>query len=208
MLAAGVLTALALVLVAPLASAHDVLVASDPGEGDTLTQSPRAITLTFNNNPLAVGSAIVVTDADGATVHEGEGTVDGLDVALELPAELASGEYEASWRVASSDGHPIEGVIPFTVELPEPAEPDETVEPAEQPTEQPTAAATHAADPTTADAATAPESESETTDPAETTGSGLSALPLWLRVVIALAALGGVVGLIVRVVQRSRSGRV
>lgn len=174
------------------AQAHDALVSSDPQEGAVLETAPESIVLSFNNPPLEVGSAVTVVDADGATVAEGEGTVSGTDVVLDLGTELPAGELEVQWRVASSDGHPIEGVIPFTVA--EPAAP-ETTEPAE--TTEPPAATT---EPTATDAPTA---EAATTD-AAAEQSDAGGLPTAAKVAIGVAALGAVGALIVLVARRLR----
>lgn len=169
------------------AQAHDVLVGSDPAEGAVLDEAPTSIVLSFSNAPLAVGSAITVVDGAGATVTQGEGTVDGTDVVLELGTPLPAGDLEVRWRVASSDGHPIEGTIPFTVAA------------SDEPTEA-------AAEPAAAPVVTAAPTQGAPTEPA-VEASGLAALPLWLRVAIGVAALGSVIGLIVIVARRLRDDR-
>ncbi|PYF99020.1 hypothetical protein SAMN05216184_10942 [Georgenia satyanarayanai] len=174
------------------AQAHDMLVASDPAEGTVLDAPPESITLSFNNPPLEVGSAIEVVDADGTTLAEGEGTVDGTDVVLALDSALPAGQLEVRWRVASGDGHPIDGVIPF--EVTEPVEPA-TTEAAEPATTEPT---TEAAETTEV---------AETTEAAETTESGASGLPTAAKVAIAVAALGAVAALVVLIVRRQRTDR-
>ncbi|MBD8063424.1 copper resistance CopC family protein [Oceanitalea stevensii] len=176
----------------PAAQAHDMLVASDPADGAVLDAPPESITLTFNNPPLEVGSVITVVDADGTTLVEGEGTLDGADVVLALDAELPAGQLEVRWRVASSDGHPIDGVIPFEVTAP--------AEPTEPATTEPTEPA--AAEPATTERA----SEAATTEPAETAEeSGLSTVA---KVAIAVAAVGAVAALILLIVKRRRTDRV
>ena len=205
---AGLLTLLLALLLAPAARAHDVLIATDPADSATVDGAPSAITLTFNNSPLDVGSAIVVADSAGETVTEGPGTVSGTDVVLELDTELAAGDYEVQWRVASSDGHPIEGTFGFTVEGA--AEPAQTPDPpAAEETGAPESGAGEAVG---ADEATevdqAGPADEVTSEPAEETSGGLSSLPLWLRVAIALAAAASVAGLIVIVVRRMRGDRV
>ncbi|WP_152188810.1 copper resistance CopC family protein [Georgenia satyanarayanai] len=172
------------------AQAHDMLVASDPAEGAVLEAPPESITLSFNNPPLEVGSAITVVDADGTTVVEGEGTVEGTDVVLALDTALPAGPLEVRWRVASSDGHPIDGVIPFEVTAPaEPTEPATTEPATTEPTEP-----------------TEPTSETVTSEPAETVGD-VSGLPTAAKVAIAVAALGAVAALIVLIVKRQRTDR-
>lgn len=187
-LAAGMLAAAVL---APPASAHDVLVDSIPAQHDLLEESPQQVVLTFNNEPLDVGSALSVVDADGTEVVVAEGEVEGNDVRLDIDETLPAGDYTVVWRVASSDGHPIDGEIPFTVSTPD----------AETPTaQQPPAAG----DAEAAAADDAPAAES--TSPA-TSGTGLGSLPMWAKVVIAIAATASVAGLIVITARRLRHDR-
>lgn len=195
LLVLGLVAVLGTTLLGTVAHAHDVLIASEPTEGQVLTEPPEHITLTFNNDPLDVGSAIVVVDDAGQTVVEGEGTVEGPDVRLELDPPLASGEYEARWRVASSDGHPIEGTIPFTVDAPAAAPAEPTVAEAPTTPADPAAAATTDA---------APEVDADPATPADTSPSGLAGLPTWLKIAVALAALAAVAGLIVLTTRRLR----
>lgn len=171
------------------AQAHDMLVGSEPAEGAALEAPPESIVLSFNNAPLEVGSVVTVVDAQGTTLAEGAGTIEGTDVVLPLDAPLPGGELEVRWRVASSDGHPIEGVIPFTVA--EQAEPATAVsEPATAP-----------AEPTASESEPAPTSQ-----PAEE-GSGLAGLPTVAKVAIAVAALGALAALVVVMLRRQRGDR-
>lgn len=139
------------------AFAHDTLTDSSPAEGETLTEPPTQVLLTFSAEVLEMGAAAVVTDGDGSTWEAGEPTVDGIEVTVPLEEGLPNGSYEVSWRVTSSDGHPISGVIPFTVDAPAP----ETTEPA--PAESAPTTATATADDTTD--VTAEPTPSETTEP-------------------------------------------
>lgn len=182
------------------AQAHDVLVSSEPAEGEVLEESPQAVVLSFNNAPLEVGSSISVVDAAGDPVAEGTGTLEGSDVVLALDTALPAGELEVRWRVASSDGHPIEGVIPFTLDVP--AEPATTEPATTEPAEEPAAEETTEPAQTTEPAETA--APAETTEPAET---GASGLPTAARIAIAAAALASVVGLVVLIVRRGRTDR-
>ncbi|MCK0112632.1 copper resistance protein CopC [Ornithinimicrobium sp. F0845] len=185
------------------ASAHDTLTDSSPTDGETLDEPPTQVRLTFSGEVLDMGAAVVVTDSDGASWEAGEPTVDGVDVTVPVQEGLPNGSYEVTWRVTSSDGHPISGVIPFTVDAPEP-------EPAEPTTTEP--APTTAAQ-ETAEQTTEPATEPAETDPAPTTANSAAAevaddeadessggFP-WLPVVIGvvLAALAYVV---VRVLRR------
>ena len=108
-LVAGALTA------AP-AGAHDSLVSSDPADGAVLGAPPATVTLEFSGEVIPTGTQVVVTDASGAPVDAGAPEVAGTQVVAALPADLPAGAYTVAWRVVSSDGHPIEGALGFTLE--------------------------------------------------------------------------------------------
>lgn len=104
-----------LVPVAP-AQAHDRLVSSDPESGATLDSAPEEIGLTFSANVQDIGGSVDLTDADGEKVSVGSPEVDGTTVTTAVEDDLSAGDYEVRWRVVSSDGHAISGVVDFTVE--------------------------------------------------------------------------------------------
>lgn len=130
------LLAAALLALAPSpALAHDTLTGSDPEDGATLDAVPEEIVLTFNNAPMEAGSgsAVVVTGPDGETTYEeGELTYEGTDVSVGLRPLDQAGEYTIGFRVVSSDGHPIQDSLVFTVteEAVAAAAPEETEAPA------------------------------------------------------------------------------
>ncbi|MFJ3958118.1 copper resistance protein CopC [Arthrobacter sp. NPDC090010] len=105
---------LALGFAAP-ASAHDVLEKTTPADGQAVAAAPDKVTLTFSNNPIAIGSEIVVKDASGS--NWADGGVDILDnvVTQKLKSGAPAGKYTVQWRVVSSDSHPIEGTFGYSV---------------------------------------------------------------------------------------------
>lgn len=118
LLLAGALFALAAVL-APAASAHATLVASDPVNGSRLKTAPAAVTLTFDE---AVGLGSIgylhVVDSSGRRVDSGPAAHpggDGHQVTSKLKAGLGDSTYTASFRVISADSHPIAGTVRFVV---------------------------------------------------------------------------------------------
>lgn len=117
---ASALVALVLTLLTvftPVATAHDVLVDSDPAEGQHYEHAPTSARLTFNNELLDLGAgaaAAVVQNAAGEQVAELPFTLDGRDAIADLPA-LADGDYKLAWSVVSSDGHRIQGIIHFSI---------------------------------------------------------------------------------------------
>jgi len=115
----GVVLGIAVVLATNLpASAHDELVASAPETDARLSTPPGEVVLTFSDEPLALdgaGVALVVTDIDGADWLAGSPTVSERTVSAPVKDGMPSAGYEIRWRVVSADGHPISGVIPFTI---------------------------------------------------------------------------------------------
>lgn len=112
--AAALIAGAATFAVATPAFAHDELVGTEL-VADTSDGTLDAIRLTFSNSILETGTEIVVTGPDGSDALDGAPVVAGPDVTQTLASSLAAGEYDAAWRVVSSDGHPIEGAFAFTV---------------------------------------------------------------------------------------------
>lgn len=112
-LGVGLLTAGLLALGTGTAAAHNVLVDTDPDDGSTVQTAPDAITLTFNEPAIALGTQIQVTGPDGAELAVGEPQLVDTSVVQPLADARPAGEYHVVWRVTSADGHPIEGELAF-----------------------------------------------------------------------------------------------
>lgn len=114
-LAAAVTTIGLAVLPVP-AWAHDTLVSSNPSDGAQLQQAPEQVEMTFSAEILDVGTQVRVTDTQGADATEGDVRVEGTTVSQAVKAPENKGEsYTVTWRVVSSDGHPIEGTFSYDV---------------------------------------------------------------------------------------------
>lgn len=111
---AAALIALAALFAAPTAAlAHDELVGTEilsDSEG-----APEAVQLTFSNSILDAGTEIAVTAPDGSDMAGGEPVLAGPQVIQPLGHDLTAGDYAATWRVVSSDGHPIEGTFVIAI---------------------------------------------------------------------------------------------
>lgn len=105
----------ALCATAAPASAHDKLVSSDPASGQVLQEAPAEVSLTFSADVLDMGAAVVVTDGGDTDRVSAAPSIDGPTVTAVLDPGLPDGGYEIRWRVVSSDGHPITGIVPFAV---------------------------------------------------------------------------------------------
>jgi methionine-rich copper-binding protein CopC len=170
----------AAMLVAP-ASAHNVLVASTPEANEIVTELPPRFSVTTNEPMLVVpgsqGFALQVRDDAGA--YYGDGCVEVVDATMSaIGAAGTPGEYTMLWQAVSSDGHTIDGEIPFTWA------PDADVD-ADAGSQSPPVCG-QAASPTPAASAPTPSGE-PTAEPAPASGIDLATV-LWIAG--ALVALG------------------
>ena len=110
------------VVVAAPAAAHDELISSTPATDEQLAVAPESVTLTFSGEILPMGAAVVVADADGHDWADGEPERSDNVVTIALEPDMPDAGYEVRWRVVSEDGHPISGLVPFTIGDAEPLE--------------------------------------------------------------------------------------
>lgn len=96
------------------ASAHDAAESSSPAAGATVATPPAKVSVTFNNNPLGLGSQIKVSDASGSDWADGKVEIVDNVASQKLRDGAPAGKYTVVWRVVSSDSHPIEGTFTFT----------------------------------------------------------------------------------------------
>jgi copper resistance protein C len=97
------------------AAAHDTAESSSPAAGATLAAPPEKVSVTFNKNPLAIGSQFLVNDAAGTNWADGGVQIVDNVASQKLRSGAPAGLYTVMWRVASSDAHPIEGSFTFSV---------------------------------------------------------------------------------------------
>ncbi len=100
------------------ALAHARLMETYPTDGGTLAEPPEQVQLLFNEPVEAEFKPIEVYDQGGDRVDEDDARVSPDDRRL-LVADLGAlseGSYTVEWRVASADGHPIDGVYEFAVD--------------------------------------------------------------------------------------------
>jgi methionine-rich copper-binding protein CopC len=122
LLATFVLTASAVLAAgAGPAAAHDQLLESTPAENTALDSSPTEVTLTYSDSVLTIGAIVLLVDEEGKNWAGENPILDGPTVTAAVIGELPDGAYEIRWRVVSIDGHPISGIVHFTVGDAEPA---------------------------------------------------------------------------------------
>ena len=125
MLLRKLLARLALVLVAflivlapaQLASAHAILLTSEPAPSAVLDQSPTEISLFFSEFVDTVFGKIRVLDSSGNVVQTVKPIQDAANhTIVRAPiSPLEPGTYVVVWRVASDDSHPVQGSFSFQI---------------------------------------------------------------------------------------------
>ncbi|KAA0919867.1 copper resistance CopC family protein [Dietzia sp. ANT_WB102] len=103
------------VVLAPVATAHSVLISVDPEDGSELDASPGQIVLSFNEEINQNFVSVAVTSEDGqANRVAGKPTASGETVTAQVE-DLEPGSYTVGYRVTSADGHVVSGSSAFTV---------------------------------------------------------------------------------------------
>ncbi|MGR6921801.1 copper resistance CopC family protein [[Actinomadura] parvosata] len=159
------------------ALAHDALKSSSPAK-NAVVESLDEVELEFSAK---VRMPFVIVRGDGEAQHQsGKPEVDGAVVRQAVKGPLPDGKYTIAYRVVSSDGHPIEGEIPFRVKG------------AETPSPSPSGSASSSASSEATLAASAPApsaAASAATEQAAQEQGGT--FPVWLIIVIgALVGIG------------------
>ena len=103
------------------ASAHTVLISSNPSKGSTVKVLPSKITLKFADPLLTLGkraiNKVVVTAPDNSVVTVGNDQVKGATLTDSLlNTQAIKGKYKVSYRVSAEDGHIVTGSFTFTLQ--------------------------------------------------------------------------------------------
>lgn len=116
---AAVVVAAALVVVVASTGptlAHAVLLEVEPADGAELLEAPAQVRITFDEPVEVPTGGLRVYDTAANRVDEGVvPTRDPAIVAVGLPASLPDGGYVVTYRVVSTDSHPLAGVTSFVV---------------------------------------------------------------------------------------------
>ena len=142
----SLITALLFFLLGTNVFAHSHLEDSSPKDGAVLTESLKEITLTFETN-LEPTSTFTLADANRATIALPV-EIKGDQLVGVLPEDLANGSYSIHWKIIGTDGHPLEGDLSFTVQLPDTSSTTAQVSSADSATEKDEQTLTEEAKPT------------------------------------------------------------
>ena len=153
---------------------HAKLVGTTPKDGSSV-ETARAVTLTFSEDVNPDFVTVEVAGPSGAET-DGDATTEGVTVTQPLTGGLAAGQHVVTYRVVSTDGHPVSGTVTFTTTA-GPASPSPSPSASATPTPEPTNSVVASPQPTVTAAPTSQES-----------GGGI---PGWLVIggVVLLAAL-------------------
>ncbi|GIJ49624.1 hypothetical protein Val02_65100 [Virgisporangium aliadipatigenens] len=111
----AVVSTLALLSWASPASAHAGLESSTPRDGTSVTTAPAEVELRFTTRVDPASPVVAVAADDGAPAVADGPRVDGVRVVQALRPGLPAGRYTVTFRVVSADGHPVNGIVRFTV---------------------------------------------------------------------------------------------
>ena len=126
-LALALLASIALSLGPTPASAHALLVRSDPAVNARLVDPPARVTAAFTESLDSSLSYLQVLDGEGHRVDAGDVAVtpgNSREMSVGLKTGLPSGFYTVVWQTLSAqDGHLLKGSFPFTLLNPDGSEP-------------------------------------------------------------------------------------
>jgi copper resistance protein C len=159
---------------------HAQLLGSSPKDGSTVATVEQVV-LTFNED---VDPTFVKVSVEGPEGSEAAGkpAVSDREVTQALPADLPAGEHVVTYRVVSTDGHPVSGSVTFTsTQAPTSSSPSPT-----------TSSSTPSTPSTPSASASTVASPTPTVTTASTSGGAGDDSTPWLvvAVVAVLAALG------------------
>jgi copper resistance protein C len=175
-----------LVASASPAWAHNTLVGSSPEDGQDLDEAPTEVELEFDQEVMEGGNGIVVTGPDGSSTYEsGEVEIDGEFASIALGELDEAGDYSIDYRIISADGHPVEGALGFSL----------------------SGDALHTQDDAVGqdddeEAGDGEPARSDDDPAAEEEPEGLG-MPAWVAVVLAVALIGVIVTILVRLSRRN-----
>ncbi|MGV3467411.1 MAG: copper resistance protein CopC [Heyndrickxia sp.] len=99
-------------------SAHAYIVKSTPSEDEVLDQSPKKVTIQFDEEIQSAFHSLKVLDQTGKRVDQNDAHINKKNHTIlegNLKPKLQDGIYTIQWDVVSSDGHPVRGTIPFQI---------------------------------------------------------------------------------------------
>lgn len=163
-------------VIAPSASAHDVVLTSNPENGSVVEEFPQTIELEFSGVPQDLFTTVALSDADsGEVLASGTPQLEDQHLTFEVPADVepGAGNYILGFQITSSDGHATKGSVEFEVTG--------------------AAAATSASTTTSSSAAAESAETAETTETAAEESTGIPAPWNWILSILAVLVVGSAI---------------
>jgi methionine-rich copper-binding protein CopC len=103
--------------VMPPALAHSELVSSNPSASANIEQLPEQIELEFNEEllNLGTGNSLSIMSPSGEDLGMGETSTEGAKITRLLNTTSETGQFQVKYRVASADGHVLNGSFTFNL---------------------------------------------------------------------------------------------
>ncbi|MGE6258032.1 copper resistance CopC/CopD family protein [Heyndrickxia sporothermodurans] len=100
----------------PIASsAHAYIVNSNPKENEVFSKSPTKIDIEFNE-PIQSGfHSLELINSSGKQTKLNAKIKEMTILEANIKDTLPKGTYALQWKAVSADGHPVQGVIPFSI---------------------------------------------------------------------------------------------
>jgi copper transport protein len=106
--------AVLLALAPQAASAHALVVGSDPAAGSILSGAPARVSVFFSQGVQAFGRGLSVVGPDGRRADSGAVAASGSRLSVAVAA-AGEGTYVVAWQVIAADTHPSRGSFLFSV---------------------------------------------------------------------------------------------
>ncbi|MDM5188176.1 copper resistance protein CopC [Bacillus sp. DX4.1] len=111
-----------IMLVPTATSAHAYIAKATPSENETLVKAPSVVSIEFDEVLQSSSfNTLFVVDASGKRVdlknaHIKKKNPEVMEAGVKQ--NIPNGTYSIQWKAISADGHPIQGVIPFSIGTP------------------------------------------------------------------------------------------
>ncbi|MDZ5474177.1 copper resistance protein CopC [Bacillus sp. 31A1R] len=99
------------------AFAHTGIKSSSPQDKEIIHEELKEVTITFDTK-LEQNSVFELQKSDGSSVPVEKYLLSENKMVAAFSNPLDNGEYQVTWKIIGADGHPIDGVFSFTVDLP------------------------------------------------------------------------------------------
>lgn len=125
--------AVSVLLAAPIAYAHVVVIGTSPSNGDRLSSAPDEIRIHYASEPKLQSGTGLIVGPNGGRWESGPARVEGDDLVIPMRSGTSSARYTVEFTAQSADQHPVAGTIGFEVIAAPQPQPSPAAEPAQNP---------------------------------------------------------------------------